>query len=317
MTSGGDAPGMNAAIRSVVRTAINHGIRVFGVQGGYEGLIEGDFVPLDAETVSNIIHKGGTILETARTERFKESRWRGKAYDELRHMEIDAVVLIGGNGSFAGADAFTREFPVPFIGIPKTIDNDIYGTDMAIGFDTATNTALEAIDKIRDTANSHHRLFFVEVMGNDLGFIALHAGIAAGAEAILLPELKNNTAQLIQTLEKGWTRKKRSMIVVVAEGAVEGGAEEVARQVGERFKHYEIRVTNLGHVQRGGNPSCADRLLASLLGNEAIKSLLNGSVNVVIGQQAGGFTKTSFMKAAGGRHELDRHLLVVANELMR
>lgn len=315
ITSGGDAPGMNAAIRSVVRTAINRKLKVLAVNGGYEGMIEGSFIEMDAGSVSGIIHRGGTIIKTSRSERFKEKEWREKAFQQLKKEKIDGVVIIGGNGSFAGAEVFTTEYNIPFIGIPKTIDNDIYGTDYAIGFDTAINTALEAIDKIRDTANSHQRLFFVEVMGRDLGFIALHCGIACGAEAILVPESKTNINDLIARLEKGWKRKKESLIVVVAEGAVKGGVMEIVDKVKENFDHYDIRVSVLGHVQRGGNPSCFDRLLASRFGNEAVMALLEGKQNIVVGLKDNKTNYISFGRASSGKHGINHKLIGLANEL--
>lgn len=315
MTSGGDAPGMNAAMRAVVRTAKNNNLKVLAINGGYEGMINGNFQEMDAGSVSNIIQRGGTILKTSRSERFKEKKWRAVAFQQLKKANIDGVIIIGGNGSFAGADVFTSEFKIPFIGVPKTIDNDVYGTDYAIGFDTAINTSLEAIDKIRDTANSHHRLFFVEVMGRDAGFIALHCGISAGAEAILIPEIKHNMNDLIAKLEKGWQRKKSSLIVVVAEGAVKESVTEIADIVKKKFSHYETKICILGHIQRGGAPSCFDRLLASQLGNEAVKILLNGKQNVVVGLKNNVLNYTSFKKASSGKHKIDKKLIDIANEL--
>lgn len=315
MTSGGDAPGMNAAMRAVVRTAKNNNLKVLAINGGYEGMINGDFQEMDAGSVSNIIQRGGTILKTSRSERFKEKKWRTIAFQQLKKEKIEGVIIIGGNGSFAGADIFTSEFTIPFIGVPKTIDNDVYGTDYAIGFDTAINTSLEAIDKIRDTANSHHRLFFVEVMGRDAGFIALHCGISAGAEAILIPEIKNNMDDLIAKLEKGWQRKKSSLIVVVAEGAVKESVTEIAEIVKKKFNHYETKICILGHIQRGGAPSCFDRLLASQLGNEAVKILLDGKQNVVVGLKNNVLNYTPFKKASSGKHKIDKKLIDIANEL--
>jgi len=317
MTSGGDAPGMNAAIRAVVRTAIVKGINVLAINGGYEGMIDGNFSEMNAESVGNIIHKGGTIIYTSRSERFRKPSWRKVAHEQLQKNNIDAVIIIGGNGSFAGAATFTSEFKIPFIGIPKTIDNDVFGTDYAIGFDTAINTALDALDKIRDTANSHHRLFFVEVMGRDLGFLALYSGIAAGAEAILVPEIKTNMEDLIALLEKGWQRKKNSMIVVVAEGAVKGGVMNIAEQVKMKFNHFDIRVSILGHIQRGGNPSCFDRVLASQLGNHSIQALLKGKKNVVIGMKNNKISYTSFAEASSYKHTVDQNMLQMANELTK
>lgn len=315
MTSGGDAPGMNAAIRAVVRTAVFKGLAVKSINGGYEGMIDGNFSDMEASSVGNIIQRGGTFIQTARSERFKKSEWRKVAYKNLKTAQIEGVVLIGGDGSFAGADAFTSEFNIPFIGVPKTIDNDVFGIDYAIGFDTATNTALDAIDKIRDTASSHHRLFFIEVMGRDLGFIALHCGIAAGAEAILIPEIKTNMEDLITRLEKGWRRNKNSMIVVVAEGAVDGGLEEIASTVKKRFGYYDIRTSTLGHLQRGGNPTCFDRVLASRLGNESVKALISGKKNLVVGLKNNKIIYTTFKKASTGKNKIDRNLLYMVDEL--
>lgn len=315
MTSGGDAPGMNAAIRAVVRTACNKKIKIVAIHDGYEGMINGKFSEMDAETVSNIIHKGGTIIRTSRTKRFEIYKWRKQAYDQLKRAGIEAVVLIGGNGSFAGALAFTSEFNIPFIGVPKTIDNDVYGTDFSIGFDTATNTALDAIDRIRDTANSHHRLFFVELMGRDLGFIALHCGIAGGAEAILVPENKTNVKDLVAKLDAGWKRNKSSLIVVVAEGAVKGGVKKISEIVRKKFDHFDIRISILGHIQRGGSPTCFDRLLASRTGNEAVKALLNGKRNCVVGIKKGSMVFTPFTESVSGKHKIDKGLLNMAAEL--
>ncbi len=317
MTSGGDAPGMNAAIRAVVRTAVVNKIEVLAINGGYEGMIDGNFTEMNAESVSNIIQKGGTIIHTSRSQRFRKPQWRKVAYEQLKKNNINGVIIIGGNGSFAGAAAFTSEFNIPFLGIPKTIDNDVFGTDYAIGFDTAINTALDALDKIRDTANSHHRLFFVEVMGRDLGFIALNCGIAAGAEAILVPEVKTNMNDLLDLLKKGWERKKSSMIVVVAEGAVNGGVIKIAEQVKKKFNHYDIRVSILGHIQRGGNPSCFDRVLASRLGNHSIHALLKGKRNVVIGMKNNQISYAPFDKASSFKHAVDKTLLQMANELTK
>lgn len=315
MTSGGDAPGMNAAIRAVVRTAINNGLKVLAIHDGYEGMINGHFTELHAGSVSNIIQKGGTIIRTSRSDQFKEKEGRAKAFAQLKKAGIDGVILIGGNGSIAGANVFTREFDLPFIGIPKTIDNDVYGTDYSIGFDTATNTALEAIDKIRDTADSHHRLFFVEVMGRDLGFIALHCGIAGGAEMILIPEKKTNIKDLVARLKTGWERKKSSLIVVVAEGAIEGGIYQLVDYVKDKFTSYEMRTIVLGHIQRGGNPSCYDRVLASILGNEAVKQLIQGNYNVMVGLKKNRPVYTSFKIASSRRHQINKRLIEIANEL--
>lgn len=315
MTSGGDAPGMNAAIRAVVRTAMTHGINVVSVNGGFEGLIDGHFSSMDAQSVGNIIQRGGTIIKTSRSERFKLAEWRKKAHNELKSAGIEGLVIIGGNGSFAGAHAFCSEYAFPFIGIPKTIDNDVYGCDYTIGFDTACNTALEAIDKIRDTADAHNRLFFVEVMGRDAGYIALHCGISAGAEAIVIPEDTESVGDLIADLEKGWKRNKSSLIVVVAEGAVKGGVMALAAEVESRFKHFEIRTSVLGHIQRGGNPSCFDRTLASLLGNEAVKLIMQGKTDLVAGLSNNKLTYTPFLRAASSKKKINKRLINIIKEL--
>ncbi len=282
-TSGGDAPGMNAAIRAVVRSALYHNLEVVGIYRGYAGMIEGSFVKMNSHSVSNIIQRGGTILKTARSEAFRTKEGRQKAYENLVENNIDALVAIGGDGTFSGAHIFFKEYGIPIIGIPGTIDNDLYGTDYTIGFDTAINTAIDAIDKIRDTADSHDRLFFVEVMGRDAGMIALRSGIAGGAEAILVPEWRTDIDQLIEILEKGWQKHKSSSIVVVAEGDQSGGAFQVAQKVKERFNHYDTRVSILGHIQRGGNPSCNDRVLASRMGVSAVDALVKGKSDSMVG----------------------------------
>ncbi|HKR07439.1 MAG TPA: 6-phosphofructokinase [Bacteroidia bacterium] len=284
LTSGGDAPGLNACIRAVVRAAVFHDIKVMGIHRGYEGMMDGDLFIMNASTVSNIIQRGGTILKSSRSERFKTQEGRALAYHQLRKENIDGVILIGGDGSFAGSRAFISTYNIPFIGIPKTIDNDINGTDYSIGFDTATNTAMEAIDKIRDTAESHNRIFFVEVMGRDAGFIAYQTGISSGAEAIYIPETKTDLQHLFSMLETGWNRKKNSLIVVVAEGDEVGGAFKISRQVKNKFPQYDMKICILGHVQRGGSPSCADRVLASKLGVAAVDALLSGKINVMVGE---------------------------------
>ncbi len=317
LTSGGDAPGLNAAIRAVVRTALANHLKVLIVHDGYEGLINYNFQEVDEGFVSNIIHKGGTILNTSRSERFRLAKWRKVVFENLKKAKVDAVVLIGGNGSFAGAEAFTKEFDFPFIGIPKTIDNDVAGTDFSIGFDTATNTALDALDKIRDTANSHHRLFFVEVMGRDLGYIALHCGIAAGAEAVLIPEKKTNVEDLMKQLEEGWKRKKSSLIVVVAEGALKKGTKDLAEKVKKKFPYFDVKVNVLGHMQRGGSPSCFDRVLASRLGYQAIHSLLDGKKNVVVGLVQNKISFTPFAESSRTTHSMSEEMMSIAMELSK
>jgi 6-phosphofructokinase 1 len=283
LTSGGDSPGMNAAIRAVVRTGLYHNLEVFGIMRGYQGMIEDDIIPMHSRSVANIIQRGGTILKTARSKEFFEPEGRKKAYDNLKKHGIDGLVIIGGDGSFRGAQKFANEFDIPSIGLPGTIDKDIAGTDFTIGFDTAVNTAVEAIDKIRDTADAHDRMFIIEVMGRDAGYIALHSGIATGAEHILIPETKTDIEALIDSLEEKERRKKLVNMIVVAEGDETGGANEVAEVVKKRLPHLDTRVCILGHIQRGGSPSCLDRLIASRLGYAAVDALLEGKYNTMIG----------------------------------
>jgi 6-phosphofructokinase 1 len=283
LTSGGDSPGMNAAIRAVVRTGNYYGLEVFGIMRGYSGIIENDIVPMHSRSVANIIQRGGTILKTARCKEFFTPEGRLKAYNNLKKLGIDGLVIIGGDGSFRGADIFSREFDIPCIGLPGTIDKDIAGTDFTIGFDTAVNTAVESIDKIRDTADAHDRLFIIEVMGRDAGYIALHSGIATGAEHILIPERKTDIEELIASLQEKERRKKLVNMVVVAEGDEFGGANEVAKVVKERLPLTDTRVCILGHIQRGGSPTCLDRLIASRMGYAAVESLLEGRHNVMVG----------------------------------
>lgn len=283
LTSGGDSPGMNAAIRAVVRTGLYYGMEVFGIMRGYAGIIENDIVPMHSRSVANIIQRGGTVLKTARCKEFMLPEGRKKAYDNLKALGIDGLVIIGGDGSFRGADIFSREFDIPCIGIPGTIDKDIAGTDFTIGFDTAVNTAVEAIDKIRDTADAHDRLFIIEVMGRDAGYIALHSGIATGAEHILIPERKTDIEELIVSLQEKERRKKLVNMVVVAEGEEFGGANEVAKVVKERLPSADTRVCILGHIQRGGAPTCLDRLIASRMGFSAVECLIQGKHNVMVG----------------------------------
>ncbi|MCL7987478.1 6-phosphofructokinase [Sphingobacterium sp. lm-10] len=283
LTSGGDAPGMNAAIRAVVRTAIYHDIKVTGIYRGYEGLIENDLFDMDSRSVSSIITQGGTMLKSARCPEFRTKEGRATAYENLKNADIDALVTIGGDGTFTGAEVFSEEYDIPVMCIPGTIDNDLFGTDYTIGYDTANNTVIEAIDKIRDTAASHSRLFFVEVMGRDSGCIALNAGVAAGAEAILMPEKDTAIDELIEMLEDGKGLNKSSMIVIVAEGEKNGGAYHVAKRVKEKFDFFDTKVSILGHLQRGGSPSSFDRILATRMGYHAVKELLNGNSKSTIG----------------------------------
>lgn len=282
LTSGGDAPGMNAAIRAVVRTAIYHDIEVAGIMHGYDGLINDEFVKLQAVSVANIIQRGGTILKTARSARFMTDEGMELAFNNLKKHNVDALITVGGDGTFRGAKVFGDKYKYSIVGIPGTIDNDLVGTDLAIGYDTAINTVVDAVDKIRDTAESHDRLFFVEVMGRDAGLIALRSGIAAGAEAILMPETPTNIDVLIDKL-KNVKRKKSSKIIIVAEGDEAGGAFEIAKKVTEKVKGYDARITVLGHIQRGGAPTCMDRVNASRLGYEAVLALINGKRDLMVG----------------------------------
>ncbi|HEX8425325.1 6-phosphofructokinase [Hymenobacter sp.] len=282
-TSGGDSPGMNACIRAVVRTAVYHGIEVYGIMRGYSGMIKGEFVRLDSASVSNTIQKGGTILKSARSQKFLTKEGRQQAFDQLVNNGIEGLIAIGGNGTFTGATIFEQEFGIPTVGAPGTIDNDLFGTDYTIGYDTAVNTALEAIDKIRDTADSHDRCFFVEVMGRDSGYIAIPCAIGGGAEIVMVPETQMSTDSVIDTLQVSWQRSKTSFIVIVAEGEVEGNAQIVAQRVKEAIPQLDTRVTVIGHIQRGGSPSAADRMLASQIGIAAVEGLLNGMRNVMAG----------------------------------
>lgn len=283
LTSGGDAPGMNAAIRAVVRTAVYHDCEAVGIFQGYRGLIDGDFKRLHVRSVAKILGRGGTILKSARCDEFRTEQGRRRAHQQLLENEVDGLVVIGGNGTFEGAMHFSRETGFPVIGIPGTIDNDLSGTDFTIGFDTASNTVVEAVDKIRDTADSHNRLFFVEVMGRDSGYIALNTGIATGAVAVMTPESGISITDLVSILNAGQASNKTSSIVIVAEGHPDGGAFEIATKVHAIDNRYETRVTVLGHLQRGGDPSCADRVLASRLGVAAVEALLSGKKNVMAG----------------------------------
>jgi len=282
-TSGGDAPGMNACIRAVVRAGLYHGIDVYGIRYGYNGMIEGDIFPMASYTVSNILQRGGTILKSARSEDFKTKEGRKRAYETLYQKNIEALVAIGGDGTFTGAKIFHEEFGIPVVGVPGTIDNDLYGTDFTIGFDTAVNTALHAIDNIRDTANSHDRVFFIEVMGRMSGYIALHCGIGGGAELVMVPEQNTTTADVIRTLEKGRDKKKTSAIVVVAEGQEQGDAQKIAQDVKKELPHLDIRVSTLGHMQRGGSPTSRDRIIASRLGLAAVRGLVENKRKDMVG----------------------------------
>ncbi len=314
ITSGGDAPGMNACVRAVVRTAVNSGIEVCGYYRGFEGILDNDFVELTVSSVGQIIQRGGTILKTARSKRFFEVENRALAYENLKNNNVDALVVIGGDGSFTGAKLFSSEHGFPVVGMPGTIDNDLYGTDFTIGYDTAINTVVEAVDKIRDTAMSHDRVFVVEVMGRDAGFIALRSGIAAGAEAILIPETKTYIDRLLKRLEvrRG---SKQSAIVIVAEGDDFGGAEKVAAAIQEKYSNFDVKVTKLGHIQRGGNPSAMDRVLASFLGAGAIEALLDGKSGIMIGMRDKKVVHVPFEKAIKHHQDVDENLLKLAEML--
>lgn len=313
LTSGGDAPGMNAAIRSVVRTCAFHNIECVGIYRGYQGMIEGDFKEMGPRSVNNIVNKGGTILKSARSKEFMTTEGRQKAHQNLVSAGVDALVVIGGDGSFTGAEVFNKEFNFPVMGIPGTIDNDIFGTSHTVGFDTALNTVVDCIDKIRDTASSHNRLFLVEVMGRDAGHIALNAGIGAGAEEILIPEEDMGLERLLESLRRSKASGKSSSIVVIAEGDKIGkNVFELKDYIEENFPEYDIRVSVLGHMQRGGSPSCYDRVLASRLGVKAVESLLEGKSNFMVGMINDKVALTPIEQAIKGHSEIDKELLRVS-----
>jgi len=314
MTSGGDSPGMNAAIRSVVRACAFHDIECYGIYRGYEGMIEGDFVKMDARSVKGIINKGGTILKSARSKEFRKKEGRIKAHEQLKKAGIDAFVVVGGDGSFTGAMIFNQEFGFPVMGIPGTIDNDIFGTTHTLGYDTALNTAVEAIDKIRDTASSHNRLFFIEVMGRDVGHIALNVGVGAGAEEILIPEEDLGLDRLLESLRRSKQSGKSSSIVVVAEGDRIGkNVFELADYVEENMTEYEVRVSVVGHMQRGGAPSCFDRVLASRMGVKAVESLIKGKSNYMVGLKNDIMDLTPFDQAVKGKSKINMELIRVSD----
>jgi len=314
-TSGGDSPGMNAAIRAVVRTCIYNNIAVYGIYEGYKGLIEGNIHQLESKDVGNIIQRGGTILKSSRSKEFKTIEGRKKAFENIKSIGLDGIIAIGGDGTFTGASVFNKEYDFPFIGVPGTIDNDLFGTDNTIGYDTALNTVVEAVDKIRDTASSHNRLFLIEVMGRDAGFIALRSGIAVGAEAILIPETHTYINKLIETLESKKNKNKDSMIVIVAEGDDAGGAYEVAKKVKLKCPNYDSRVTILGHIQRGGSPTAVDRVLASRMGNAAVNALLEGKTNVMVGIIDKKIILTPFEKAIKHHNKINNELVTLAEIL--
>jgi len=314
-SSGGDAPGMNAAIRAVVRTASYHELDVYGIYQGYEGMIDGQIEKLEKHNVANIIHRGGTILKTSRSERFRTREGRKTAYEALMSHEINALIVIGGDGSFTGAKVFYEEYRIPVVGIPGTIDNDLFGTDYTIGFDTAVNTAIEAVDRIRDTADSHNRLFFVEVMGRDTGYIALNTGIGSGAGAILIPESAMDVDTLIKHLEKTAKRQKLFSLIIVAEGNENGNAQKLADDIRSRFPEYDPKVTIIGHLQRGGAPSALDRLIASRMGFTAVEAILQGKTNVMIGIANNEMVFIPFDDAINKSKEINRDLLRLAEIL--
>lgn len=314
LTSGGDSPGMNAAIRSVVRTCAYHKISCVGIYKGYEGLIDGDFIELDARSVRGVINKGGTFLKSARSKRFMTKDGRAIAYKNLKDANVDAIVLIGGDGTFTGGLVFNTEYGFPVMGIPGTIDNDINGTDRTLGYDTALNTAVEAIDKIRDTAHSHDRLFFVEVMGRDVGHIALNAGVGAGAEEILIPEEDMGIDRLVESLERSKISGKTSSIVVVAEGDKIGKSVfELKDYVDQNLEEYDVRVSVLGHMQRGGSPTCFDRVLASRMGVKAVESLMEGKSNYMVGTIHDRMELTPLAKAIKGESKINKELIRVSD----
>ena len=315
LTSGGDAPGMNAAIRAVVRTCVYRNIEVEGIFQGYQGMIEGDFKKLNERSVARILGRGGTILKSSRSKEFMTVEGRQKAYENMKKHGVNALITIGGNGTFTGAHVFFEEFGIPVMGVPGSIDNDLYGSDHCIGFDTATNTVVDAVDRIRDTATSHNRLFFVEVMGRNSGFIALKAGIATGAIAIVLLEDEMSIEDLVATLRESEESGKSSSIVLVAEGSKSGGAYEIAKKVTEKYSEYETRVSVLGHLQRGGAPSCYDRVMASRMGVAAVEGLLEGRKDVMIGIINDRETYTPLSEAINNRHLPNRDELRIARIL--
>ncbi|MFN8395125.1 MAG: 6-phosphofructokinase [Bacteroidia bacterium] len=315
LTSGGDAPGMNACIRAVVRACAYYHKDVVGVMRGYYGLINGLFTDMKARSVGNIIHRGGTILKSARCEEFRTREGRQLAWQNLQEQGIDALVVIGGNGSFAGAHLLHEEFGVKVIGIPATIDNDLYGTDYTIGHDTATNTVVQAIDQIRDTAASHGRLFFIEVMGRDSGFIALRSGLAVGAESMIIPERQTSIEDLVRVLDRNWKSSKSFSLVIVAEAGESGRTFQIAKQVNERLNYYDTKVTVLGHIQRGGSPSCLDRVLSSRLGVAAVEGLLEGRSDVMAGLLNNKIAYTSLAEAIEKGQELDEDLIRISRIL--
>ena len=315
LTSGGDAPGMNAAIRAVVRGAIYNNLQVMGIMRGYDGLVKNDIIPMDSKSVSNIIQQGGTILKSARSKEFLTIEGRTAAHENMKKNEIDGLVVLGGDGTIAGAREFAKEFNFPVVGVPCTIDNDLYGTDYTIGYDTALNTVVSMVDKIRDTASAHSRLFFIEVMGRDAGFLALRSGIASGAEAILVPEVSVDLDKLDAFLTNGFKKQKSSSIVIVAEGGEKGGAMEIARIVEKNHPEYDVRVTILGHVQRGGSPSAFDRVMASRMGIAAVQALIDDQKSVMVGAINNNMIYTPFNQTLKHKKGLNPNLLEIVDIL--
>lgn len=315
LTSGGDAPGMNAALRAVTRAAISQGIAVKAIYRGYKGLITDEIVDFQTQNVSNIIQHGGTIIKTARCDEFKTPEGRATAYERIKDHNIDALVVLGGDGTFTGAKVFAQEYNFPVVGVPCTIDNDLYGTDSTIGYDTALNTVIECVDKIRDTASSHERLFFVEVMGRDAGFLALNAAIASGAEAAVIPEVSIKDDMLAEVIQNGFRKTKNSSIVLVAESKETGGANGVAQRVKAEYPQYDVRVVILGHIQRGGSPTAVDRILASRMGAAAIDALLEEQRNLMIGVVNDKIVYVPFTKAIKDDKPIDLKLLQVLRQL--
>jgi 6-phosphofructokinase 1 len=306
---------MNACIRAVVRTGLKKGLEVIGIKRGFQGMIDGGFIKMDNASVAGIIHQGGTILQSARCDYFREKEGRQKAFDQLKNEGIEGVVAIGGDGTFTGANIFSKEYNIPFIGTLGTIDNDLFGTDFTIGYDTAINTAMAAIDNIKDTANAHNRLFIIEVMGRDAGFIALRSAIATGAEAVLIPESKTDTDSLIHTLQVNQEIKKRANIIIVAEGDESGGAFKIAEEIKKSFPYFETKVTILGHIQRGGRPTCMERVRASRMGMEAVNALLEGKSGFMIGQIHNDIVLTPFEKAIKHHQEINPILMEMVEML--
>ncbi len=315
LTSGGDAPGMNAALRAVTRSAIFNGLRVKAIYRGFRGLLTGEIAEFKTQNVSNIIQQGGTVIKTARCKEFQTPEGRRQAYERIKKEGIDAMVVIGGDGTLTGARIFASEFNFPIVGVPCTIDNDIYGTDSTVGYDTALNTILDAVDKIRDTASSHERLFFIEVMGRDAGFLALNGAIASGAEAAIIPETTTEVDQLAEFVKSGFRKSKNSSIVLVAESEVTGGAMHYADRVKNEYPDYDVRVVILGHVQRGGSPSAYDRILASRMGNAAVEALIDGQRNIMMGIDDDQIVAVPLSRAIKNDKPLDRELLKVLRTL--